>query len=55
MACEKMGVWAELPHAMKSNHEKTHYSEVFDTETRKRVEELYAEDLETFNYKYEEK
>ena len=55
IACKKMGVRVELSHAMESNHDKTHYSKVYDVETRKRVEELYAEDLETFNYQYEEK
>ena len=40
----------KVPHHLKTNHE--HYSKYYDEETTKIVEDIYAEDLMIFGYKY---
>ena len=42
---------AELPRLNPSTH--AHYSEYYTDASRKRVEEVYAEDLEEFGYRFE--
>jgi hypothetical protein len=50
---EKVGLERveELPRANKSSH--GHYSDYYDDQTRDRVAELYAMDIEEFGYAFE--
>jgi chondroitin 4-sulfotransferase 11 len=49
--CERLGIEHRiLPHIRKTNHK--HYSEYYSEENRKKVAEVFREDIETFSYKF---
>jgi hypothetical protein len=49
---ERIGLLSKYPyeHLMKTEHE--HYSAYYDEETRKKVNELYKEDIYNFGYRF---
>jgi hypothetical protein len=52
--CRRMGVpERHLPHINSSRH--THYSAYYTEETKRRVEELFEEDIEMFGYRFEKR
>lgn len=46
-----IGVSPELPHINKTEHK--HYSEYYNTETKKIVSDVFAEDIDNFKYSFE--
>jgi hypothetical protein len=48
--------WAlkPIPHAMRLKGKKKHYSEYYDAETMKLVEEFFAVDIERFGYSFKD-
>ncbi len=53
--CQKLELEEDpLPKA-KVLYNKPHYSFFYNSKTRKRVEKLYSDDIEYFNYKFEDK
>lgn len=51
--CDKTGIPChKLPHIYKSKR-STHYSQYYNNETRQIIENVYAEDIERFGYKFE--
>ena len=49
--CDHVGLSPiRLPHRRLSNH--PHYTQLYDEETKKIVQDLYAEDIEQFKYKF---
>lgn len=51
--CKIINVKATLPHLNKTQHK--HYSYYYDDKTRNIIENYFKEDIDTFNYKFEEK
>ena len=47
-----LGKPTNVPHLNKSKNFSKDYREVLNTEQRKRIEEIYKEDLERFNYEW---
>src|SRR6056297_3397320 len=50
--CKIINVKATLPHLNKTQHK--HYSFYYDDKTRSIIENYFKEDIDTFNYKFEE-
>ena len=48
--CEINGLNLQLPHRMKTNHKK--YTEYYNKDTEQLVADVYAKDIEYFNYKF---
>ena len=48
--CKKLGIETSLGHLNAAPH--AHYRDVFTPESRKHVEQFYAEDIETFGYSF---
>jgi hypothetical protein len=51
--CEKIGVDARLPDANRGRSRPRDYRDQYDEETRAKVEQLYANDIALFNYKFD--
>ena len=50
--CDTIGCKLDLPHAKKTNH--NHYSFYYDEETKDLIRNLYVEDVEVFEYEFED-
>ena len=53
MLCKNLNINLELPHHFATRHD--HYSKYYNSDTIDIVNELYKEDIEYFNYKFEKK
>lgn len=49
--CAQLGIQATLPHLNQSAHAA--YTQYYDAEARKLVEDLYAEEIELFGFKFQ--
>ena len=48
--CQKLDIKCDLPTSKKTKH--TNYTDYYDAESRKWIETIYAEDIETFGYHF---
>lgn len=51
IVCDKLGITCDLPHSNRSVHGR--YVEYYDDVSRSIIEDVYAEDLQHFDYRFE--
>ena len=52
--CKELKINCQLTHANKSRSKQKKYQDYFDDETRQIVEDVYADDLRCFGYRYDD-
>lgn len=51
--CSELNLEAELPHKKKSEHKSVPYQSYYDEESIAYIEDVFADDLEVFGYRFE--